>query len=153
MELEDRDVVVNFSAMFLCDALWNPDYVTALLLLELQVWVEDTKVELLHEAVDVQLDLVLEKFVLQCLLARIISSAFKQLAVLSVVFGNGANLFVIVSASQCGKTVGIEAAARRVKFDTIILREFGAERIDSDDQGPAIGLELQCKGSILETTN
>lgn len=43
--------------MLLCDAFGDPDDVAAFLLLQFQVRVEDTEVELLHESVDVQFDL------------------------------------------------------------------------------------------------
>ena len=43
--------------MFLSHALSDPDDVATLLLLQLQERVEHTKVELLHERIDVQLDL------------------------------------------------------------------------------------------------
>ena len=57
MRLEDWDVVVDLGAVLLSHALRNPDHVPALLLLQLQERVEDPKVELLHERVDVELDL------------------------------------------------------------------------------------------------
>src|SRR4051812_49365282 len=78
-----RDLVL----LLLRNALANPDNIADLLLLQLQVAVEDTtlqdrggssatrekgatstNMELLHECVLVQVDLVLEKFVLQRLL-------------------------------------------------------------------------------------
>ena len=43
--------------MPLCDAFGDPDDVPALLLLQLQEGVEHAEVELLHERVDIQLDL------------------------------------------------------------------------------------------------
>ena len=55
--LEDGDVVINLGAMLLGNAFGNPDNVSALLLLELQVRVEDSEMELLHKAVNIQLHL------------------------------------------------------------------------------------------------
>lgn len=55
--LQNRNIVVDLGAVLLRDALGDPDDVAAFLLLQLQVGVEDTEVELLHECVDVQLDL------------------------------------------------------------------------------------------------
>ena len=55
--LKDWNVVVDLGPMSLSDALCNPDDVPAFLLLQLQERVEDAEVELLHERVDVQLDL------------------------------------------------------------------------------------------------
>lgn len=43
--------------MFLCNALGDPDDVAAFLLLELQIRIEDSEVELLHERINVQFDL------------------------------------------------------------------------------------------------
>lgn len=54
---EDRNVVVNLSAVPLGDALCNPDDVPALLLLQLDVGVENTEVELVEEGQLVQLHL------------------------------------------------------------------------------------------------
>lgn len=55
--LEDRNVVVDFGAMLLCNALGYPDNVPALLLLQLQVGVEDAEMELLNECVHIQFHL------------------------------------------------------------------------------------------------
>ena len=55
--LHDGYVVVNFSPMFLSHALSDPDDVATLLLLQLQERVKHSKVELLHERIDVQLNL------------------------------------------------------------------------------------------------
>jgi hypothetical protein len=56
--LEDGNVVVDFCAVFLGDTLCDPDDVAALLLLQLQIRVEHTKVELLHECHHVQTHLI-----------------------------------------------------------------------------------------------
>lgn len=55
--LEDGDVVINLGAMFLCNTFWNPDDVTALLLLQFQVRIEHTEMKLLHECIDIQFNL------------------------------------------------------------------------------------------------
>ena len=55
--LEDGNVVVDLGSVPLRDAFGDPDDVPALLLLQLQEGVEDPEVELLHERVDIQLDL------------------------------------------------------------------------------------------------
>ena len=55
--LENGNVVVDLGAVPLCDAFGDPDDVPALLLLQLQEGVEHAEVELLHERVDIQLDL------------------------------------------------------------------------------------------------
>ena len=55
--LHDGYVVVDFGPMFLSHALSYPDDVATLLLLQLQERVKHSKVKLLHERIDVQLDL------------------------------------------------------------------------------------------------
>lgn len=55
--LEDRYVVVNLGLLSLCDALSNPDDVAALLLLQFDVGVKHSKVELLQEGQCVHLHL------------------------------------------------------------------------------------------------
>lgn len=49
--LEYWDVAVNLGTMSLGHALGNPDDVTTLLFLQLDVRVKDAKVELLHEGI------------------------------------------------------------------------------------------------------
>merc|ERR1719219_3207246 len=49
--------------MFLCHTFGNPNDISAFLFFQFQIGVENSKVELLHKGVDVQLDLVLEKLV------------------------------------------------------------------------------------------
>jgi hypothetical protein len=72
--LQDGYVVVDLGLVPLGDALGDPDNVSALLLLEAEVRVEDAVVELLEERVHVQLHLVLKELVLERLLARIVLS-------------------------------------------------------------------------------
>ncbi len=54
---KDRNVVVDLGAVPLGDALSDPDDVPALLLLQLDVGVENTEVELIEEGQLVQLHL------------------------------------------------------------------------------------------------
>lgn len=54
---EDRNVVVNLGAVPLGNTLCDPDDVPALLLLQLDVGVENTEVELVEEGQLVQLHL------------------------------------------------------------------------------------------------
>lgn len=54
---KDRNVVVDLGAVPLCDALCDPDDVPALLLLQLDVGIENTEVELVEEGQLVQLHL------------------------------------------------------------------------------------------------
>ncbi len=55
--VDDWDVVVNLGPMTLGHTLCNPNHVPTLLLLQLQVGVEDAKVELTQESIHVQLHL------------------------------------------------------------------------------------------------
>lgn len=55
--LEDGNVVVDLGAVPLGDALGDPDNVPALLLLQLDVGVENTEVELVEEGQLIQLHL------------------------------------------------------------------------------------------------
>lgn len=55
--LQNWNVIVDLSAVFLSDALGNPNNVAAFLFLELQIRIENAKVELLHKCVDIQFDL------------------------------------------------------------------------------------------------
>lgn len=55
--LENWNIVIDLSAMLLGDTLRNPNNVTAFLLLQLQVRIEYTKMELLNESEHIQFDL------------------------------------------------------------------------------------------------
>ena len=50
-------VVFNFGALSLANALCNPYYVPTFLFLQLEVWEKHSKVELLHEWLDIQVNL------------------------------------------------------------------------------------------------
>lgn len=100
--LENGYVVVDLCAVLLGNALGDPDDVTALLLLQLEVCVEDTEVELLQKGVHVQLHLVLEELVLQRLVAGIVAGSVKQSGVLRIILGHGLHLLVVVGSRQSG---------------------------------------------------
>lgn len=55
--LENWNIVIDLSAMLLGDTLRNPNNVTAFLLLQLQVRIEYTEMELLNESEHIQFDL------------------------------------------------------------------------------------------------
>lgn len=57
MHLQDWNVIVDLGAVLLGHAFGDPDDIAALLLFQLQVGVEDSEVELLHECVDIQFHL------------------------------------------------------------------------------------------------
>lgn len=143
--LEYGDVVVDFGAMLLGDALGDPDNVAALLLLELEVRIEDTEMELLQEGKHVQLHLVLEELVLECLVPRIVAGSIEECCVLSVILGDSLHLLVVIGTCQGGQSVGVHLAAVGVQLGTIVLGQLGAERVDRYDDGATIGLELNKK--------
>ena len=68
---EYRNIVVNFGPLSLGNALSYPYDVATFLFLELHVRVEHSKVELLHEGMDVELYLPLKELVLKSLLPRV----------------------------------------------------------------------------------
>lgn len=128
--------------MLLGDTLGNPDNVAALLLLELEVRIEDTKVELLQEGEHVQFHLVLEELVLERLVTGVVAGAIEECCILSIILGYGLHLLVIVGTGQSGQSVGVHLAAVGVQLGAIILGQFGAKRVDRDDDSTTIGLKL-----------
>jgi len=142
-DLKDGDVVIDLGAVFLRNALRDPDNVPALLLLQLQVGVEHAAVELLHERVHVQLHLVLEELVLQGFLARVVARPFEQTAVLSIELRDLLNVIRIVGPSQGRQTVGVESPALGVELGAVLLGEFCAEAVDCDHEGAPVCLERQ----------
>src|SRR5690349_12951335 len=110
--------------MLLCDAFCNPHDVATFLLFQLQVGVENSKVELLHESIDVQFDLkrkgylklieivinnqsnlMFEELIFQSFIAGVVSRAIEQSRVFSVVFSDSFYLFVVICTSQCRKAI------------------------------------------------
>ena len=59
-----------------------------------------------------------------------------------VVFGDAPDLIVIVSPGEGLESIGVKFSAGRVQLLAVVLRQLRAERVDRDDEGPAIGLEL-----------
>jgi hypothetical protein len=68
--------------MLLRHALANPDNISALLLFQLQVGIKDSKAELSHEGIDVQLDIIFEEFIFDCFIRWICAHIFEQWLVL-----------------------------------------------------------------------
>ena len=54
---ENRNVVINLGSVSLCNTLGDPDNITTFLLLQTNVRVENTKMKLLHERLDIDLHL------------------------------------------------------------------------------------------------
>lgn len=141
--LEDGNIIVDLGAVLLGHALTDPHDIAALLLLQLQIRVEDAKVELLHERVHVQLHLVLEELVLQRLVARIVARPVEQGRVLGIVLGHSLHLLVVVGAGQRGQTVRVHLAAARVQLSPVVLGQLRSERVDRDDDRTTVSLELE----------
>lgn len=80
--LKYGNVVVDFGAVLLRDTFGYPDNVSTLLFLQFQVRIEDAEMELVKESVNVELHLVLEKFILKGFFTGVIAGAFKQGAIL-----------------------------------------------------------------------
>lgn len=96
--LKDRNVIVDLGFVLLSYALSDPNYVPALLFLELYESVEDTIVKLLHKSVHIKLCFILKKFIFQrFFIAR---SSIKNTLVVGVVACNSTNLIVIVGPSK-----------------------------------------------------
>ena len=56
-KLKDWNVVVNLGSVFLSDTFRDPNNVTTFLFLQFQIGIENSKVKLLHECVNIQFDL------------------------------------------------------------------------------------------------
>merc|ERR1719312_103727 len=139
--LHDGYVVVDFGPMFLSHALSYPDDVATLLLLQLQERVKHSKVELLHERIDVQLDLVLEELVFERLVSRVGAGAFEALFVVLVVLSHRPDLVVVVSSGKTLQSVWIELSACRVELLPIVFSQLCPERIYGDNKGSSVSLK------------
>lgn len=162
--IDDIDVRVDLGAVPLRHALGDPDDVAHLLLLELHERVEHAEVELLHERVDVELDLVLEELVLEALVVAGADALEDRLVLLhdparpsvkprpqhnttqhtyAVVVGHGLHLLVGVGLGEHRQSLRVELAAFRVEIGALLLVELGAETVDRDDEGAPVGLERE----------
>lgn len=102
--------------------------------------------ELLHERIHVQLDLLLEELVFQRFIFVALALAFKNVLIVRVVVGDRSHLIVIVRFRQSGQTVRIQIAAFRIQFGSRLAVQFGAERVDRDDERSTIGFERYLLG-------
>lgn len=127
--------------MLLRDALRDPDNVTAFLLLQLHIGIECTEVELLHVSVNVQAHLVFEELVFQRFVLFSLPLTFEERTVLSVVVCHVSNLFKIISPCKCGQTIWIQLATVWVQLCPVLFAELSAERVDRNNECPAVGLE------------
>jgi len=141
INLQDWDVVIDLGPVALCHTLGDPNDVAALLLLELEQGVEDAIVELLQESINVQLHLVFEELILECLLAGVGAGALEALLVLAVVLGNLPHLVIVIRPCKCLQTVRVQSTTRWVQLLAIILSKFSAEGVDGNDERPPVRLK------------
>ena len=59
-----------------------------------------------------------------------------------IVLCNTPDLVVVVSSGQGLQPVGVELAAGWVQLLAVVFGQLGAERVDGDDEGPAVSLKL-----------
>ena len=67
---------------------------------------------------------------------------------------DGLDLLVVICPGQLSKAFWVKLAAVGEELGAVLLGQLCAERVDSDDEGPPVGLELQqqveCKWSNNE---
>ena len=59
-----------------------------------------------------------------------------------IIFGDTPNLVVVVGSGQSFQSIRVKLPASRVQLLAIILGQLGPERVNRDDEGTTIGLEL-----------
>lgn len=59
-----------------------------------------------------------------------------------VVFGDTPDLIIVVSPGKGLESIRVKFSAGRVQLLAVVLRQLCAERVDRDDKGTAISLEL-----------
>jgi len=75
--LEDRNIIIDLGTMFLSNTFRYPDDITAFLLFQLQVRIEYAEMELLDKCKHIQFHFMLEEFVLQGLVAGIVTGSIE----------------------------------------------------------------------------
>lgn len=136
-------------------AATHPSQVPNLLLFELDEAVEDGILELLKEALLVELDVVFKELVLQAgTLVRIVSAVrvfegrsasclFKERAVFRNVIDSLDHGIDIVCASKRIVAFRVQSSDGGEQLCTLFLGELSAERIDGDVECPAIGFKRE----------
>ena len=59
--------------------------------------------------------------------------------------GYSLDLLVVVGAGQLGQALGVELPAVREELGPVLLGQLCAERVDGDDEGPTVRLELEAE--------
>lgn len=62
-----------------------------------------------------------------------------------VVVSNVFDLFVVICSGQLSQPLGVELAAVREQLRPVLLGQLRAERVDGDNEGPAVSFELREK--------
>ena len=62
-----------------------------------------------------------------------------------VEISDGLDLLVVVGTGQLRKAFWVKLAAVGEELGAVLLGQLGAERVDGDDEGPPVGLELRHK--------
>ena len=62
-------------------------------------------------------------------------------------------MLIVICAGEGLEAVGIELAARGVQLLPVVLGQLRPERVDGDDEGAAVGLELQGKSSVVRSVD
>lgn len=124
--------------------------------------------ELLLEGEAVELDLMLEELVLQCLVGGRRANAVKQVAVVlhhttrtegkvvvsdvkeeqgvdayGVKLCDSAHLVEVVTAGEALQTLGVQLAASRVQLLAFVTLKLSAKRVDRDHKRTSVRLKLQ----------
>lgn len=145
--LENRYVIVDLGTMALRHTLGDPNDITAFLLLEFHERVEDAELKLAQEGSDVQLHFVLEELVFQRFLSGFSAAAsaciVEKCLVLGILFRHEAHLIVVSGARQTFEADREQLAATRKQLRSIVLGQFGSERIDGNHEGTSIRFESE----------
>ena len=59
--------------------------------------------------------------------------------------GYSFDLLVVVSPGQLGQALRVQLATVRKELGPVLLGQLCAERVDGDDEGPAVRLKLEAK--------
>lgn len=161
--LQYGNIAVDPILLVLGNAFCDPYNVSDLLLLELDVRIKHTIVELLLECQTIQKHFVLKELVFQCLAnswcvkewsiflkAHYINTiSFSTLFQIPYMkhFASSLDLFKFIGNGKLCVSFRIQSSNHREKFLAIFLGQFSAKRVDSDVDGTTIGFKLirMCK--------
>ena len=153
------DIWIDFRTMSLWDTLRNPHNIAHFLLFQFDQWIENTKMKLLHKRIDIHLDFMLEKFVLQTLIipgSNSIKNSFvfldnyvsmfewrKSVCLYTVIVGNGLHLFIIVCSRKHSQSFRIQLTTFGIKLSPFFFAQFSTKWINGDNKRSSIS--FKCK--------